>query len=197
MSDRPIGDVTTPARFAQETVLVDPVTGLPATPLAGGLGPDAPQIQGAQSDGGPASGINPILGGGFDGTNIQSVSVDTDGRQRVVDEAPTPTTASATIANGGSLSDAVTIAAGKVVRGFVTPAAWTAAALSFDVSIDGATFKTLRYPDGTELSLAALTLDAYVPFPTLIGAAKIRFRSGLSGSTTNQGAERTFTVVMG
>ena len=48
-------------------------------------------------------------------------------------------TISVTIANGTSLSAAVNLGSGKL-RGIALPAAWTAAVLSFQVSLDGTTF---------------------------------------------------------
>lgn len=101
------------------------------------------------------------------------------------------------IANGASLSAAALISPGQIVRGLVTPAAWTAAPLSFDVSIDGAAYGSLRYPDGTEFYIPAVPAGAYVPLPTVPGLTGVKLRSGLVGAAVNQGADRAFSLVTG
>jgi len=143
-----------------------------------------------QSENGPAiSATNPLPvqgAGGAAGTAVP-----------VVEQAPTTTGNSVTISNGGSLSGALAVPSGSVVRGIVTPAAWTTAALSFDVSQDGSTFESLRTADGTEFAISPLPTTAFVPFPTMLGVVKIKLRSGLVGATVNQGADRIFSVVTG
>lgn len=101
------------------------------------------------------------------------------------------------IANAGSLSPTTAISPGQVARGLVTPAAWTVAPLSFDVSIDGAAYGSLRYPDGSEFYVPSVPASAYVPLPTVPGLTGIKLRSGLVGAAIAQGAERVFSLVTG
>ncbi len=105
-----------------------------------------------------------------------------------------------TIANGASLSGAAALA-GKAVVGILGPAAWTAAAMSFDVSVDGTTF--VPYCSQTaEVSIASAVIATAAPrFFGLspaewIGFHSVKVRSGLKGSEVNQGAARTLTLVV-
>jgi len=110
------------------------------------------------------------------------------------------TTINVTIANGTSLSAAVNLGAQKL-RGIAMPAAWTAAALSFQVSVDGSTFIELTDPRPSGVAYAAasgmaaaasqyLTID-----PVLFeGVAVLKVRSGVSGTPVNQGADRVLTL---
>ncbi len=107
------------------------------------------------------------------------------------------TAATATIANGASLSDAVAVTDGQIVRGIVIPAAWTAAQLSFDVSHDdGVTYTSLRDPAGNE-HVNAVTVSTFIPFPTVVGVTHIKIRSGILGTVVAQGAQRLLTVLVG
>jgi hypothetical protein len=86
---------------------------------------------------------------------------------------------------------------GTIVRGITIPAAWTAAQLSFDISIDdGATYLSLRDPAGNE-HVNAVTVSTFIPFPTVVGVTHIKIRSGILGTVVAQGAQRLLTVLVG
>lgn len=109
---------------------------------------------------------------------------------------PVPFTA--TIANGASLSGAVDLGTVRPAR-LIMPAAWTAAAISFDTSSDGVTFGPLYDQYGTEVSIAsgvALINRQIILDPTLFMSVRhLKVRSGLSGATVNQGGSRDIIVV--
>ena len=136
-----------------------------------------------------------------DGNSVQIPAlavyqVDDTGAPATPTSAPTVTASTATIANGASLSDAVAVAAGKVVYGVIIPAAWTAAQISYDVSADGVTYTSLRDPAGNE-HVNAVTVSTFIPFPTVVGITHIKIRSGISGTVVAQGAQRLLTVLVG
>ena len=137
-----------------------------------------------------------------DGNSVQIPAlavyqVDDTGAPATPTSAPTVTASTATIANGASLSDAVAVAAGKVVYGVIIPAAWTTAQISFDVSHDsGVTYTSLRDPAGNEHA-NAVTVSTFIPFPTVVGVTHIKIRSGIIGTLVNQGAQRLLTVLVG
>lgn len=120
----------------------------------------------------------------------------------------------ATIANNASLSSEILVPAGEVLAGIVTPAAWTAAALTAAgiYNPESDTFLPINWaaPDYTavpiaftnaELSLSsAVTADTILMFSrevvaTLNGVQRLKIRSGTSGSPVNQGAERTLGLI--
>lgn len=108
-------------------------------------------------------------------------------------------TTTVTIANGAALSDA-SDGKGKTLAGVQTPSAWTAAALSFEVSADGTTYVPL-YDAGGEVYVpsALIATGAARGFaldPTLfMGWRYVKARSGLNGATVNQGAQRVITLI--
>lgn len=110
------------------------------------------------------------------------------------------TTEDAAIANGDSLSGAVELAEGQLV-GLLMPAAWTDAALSFDVSYDGVTYAPLYNQNGevrvssTSVSTAERRFLALDPVDFL-GAKYVKIRSGLNGAAVAQGGARTLTLLM-
>jgi hypothetical protein len=101
-----------------------------------------------------------------------------------------------TILSGASLSDIIAAGA-RVPIGIVMPAAWTAAALTFQVSADGGTtWNNLYDSDGTEVTVIAaaahyIALDAN----TFVGINHLKVRSGTSGSPVTQGADRALILV--
>lgn len=103
--------------------------------------------------------------------------------------------ATATIANGESLSGAVVIQNAAVV-GIIMPAEWTAAPLTLQGSADGAAFADLYDPFGAEIVIAAAaSRHIVIPPASLNGLAAIKLRSGTAGAAVNQGAARSITVV--
>ena len=109
----------------------------------------------------------------------------------------TPTTLTATIANGASLSDAVAIS-GKLV-GLVVPAAWTAASLTFQGSVDGVNFYNV-YDDATERTIASASVVAshYIALTLThwLGFTHIKVRSGTASAAVNQGAARSIILAL-
>lgn len=102
----------------------------------------------------------------------------------------------ATISNGTALSTAIDL---DITRpfAFVLPAAWTAANLTFQVSLDGTTWCNLFDDAGTEVTVVAL-VSQYVVIANpakWLGVRFLKIRSGTSGAAVNQGADRIVTVV--
>ena len=102
-----------------------------------------------------------------------------------------------TIASGASLSG--TIEMGRCnLFSIAMPAAWTAANLTFSVSIDGVNFLNLHDQSGVETSIpvaasrhiGGLDVLAYGSFSYL------RIRSGTAGVPVNQAADRVLTLML-
>jgi hypothetical protein len=81
----------------------------------------------------------------------------------------------------------------------ITPAAWTAAVITAQLSLDGTTWSDIHLltgeftTTGTVLANQAHVFTAY-PFR---GMPFVRFRSGTSASPVNQAADRVVTVICG
>jgi len=106
------------------------------------------------------------------------------------------TQTSVTIASGQSLSAAIPIGE-DIPVGIVMPATWTAAALTFQVSVDGGTTWVEMYDNtGTAVSLT-VDINRYVQLAasSWFGINHIKIRSGTSGSPVTQGADRILTLV--
>ncbi len=125
-------------------------------------------------------------------------NIETDTSPIALTSGP-PTVATATIANGQSLSDAVEVD-GKLVT-IITPAAWTAADMTFQGSQDGTNFYNI-YDDGTERIIASANIPtAAVRVLSLdltdwIGIKYVKIRSGTAAVAVNQGASRAILLVM-
>ena len=105
-------------------------------------------------------------------------------------------TRTATIAESGNLSNAVTIDE-SMLLGLVLPSSWTTADLTLQASADGTNFANVYDAAGTEVTIKAaasryVTLDP----ASFAGMTAIKLRSGTSGSPVNQGGERSITVVV-
>lgn len=107
-----------------------------------------------------------------------------------------PTTTTATIASGQSLSGSINLGL-RSLLGITMPAAWTAAALSFAVSHDGVTFYPVSDQDGevvipadVAVAGAAVAIDPAL----LAGWRFIKVRSGTAGAAVAQGASRTLLL---
>lgn len=104
----------------------------------------------------------------------------------------------AAIAAGASVSDTLDLTT-TALLGLIMPAAWTAAALTVEVSADGTTFTGLAYNDAATQcnsiaspvagSAYALNLSGLLPY------RYVRLRSGTTASPVNQAAERSITVI--
>ncbi|WP_027578481.1 hypothetical protein [Bradyrhizobium sp. Ai1a-2] len=103
---------------------------------------------------------------------------------------------SGVIANGGSISGAIPIG-DKVITGIVMPAGWDAAALTFQVSIDGGVnWSNLFDSSGNEVAFQAAASRFIAVDPTLwIGINHIKIRSGTAAAAVNQNAERSVRLV--
>lgn len=110
-----------------------------------------------------------------------------------------PTSVTATIANGTSLSGAAQVS-GKVV-GVITPAAWTAAAMTFSVSQDNVTYINL-YDDATERTIASASIPTAESRMLALSLVNwltvnwIKVRSGTAAAAVNQGAARSVILVL-
>jgi hypothetical protein len=93
------------------------------------------------------------------------------------------------IANGASLSNGVQIGAGALV-GIILPT-FTSAALSFQSSEDGVTYREAFDAAGVAITVAATTGNCSLPAPAALkGAPWLKVRSGTSGAPVTQGADR-------
>lgn len=94
-----------------------------------------------------------------------------------------------------ALSGAVNLG-GATLVGIVMPAAWTAANLTFQGSVDGVTYNEITDSAGTAVSVTAAAAR-YIPInpATLPGLQYVIVRSGTSGAAVNQTAARTITLV--
>lgn len=127
-----------------------------------------------------------------------SAPAGTNPTEAVAVQNAAPTTATASIANAGSLSGAVDLGTMRPAR-LVVPAAWTAAAISFDVSADGVTYGPLYDQYGSEVSISSANVVAsrqIVLDPTLFMSVRyLKVRSGLNGAVVAQGAQRDIVIV--
>lgn len=106
------------------------------------------------------------------------------------------------IPNGAAVSQGLAMA-GFTIACLATPAAWTAAVVTFDASFDGGVTWIAVFDDaGVEVSIASASIvAAHVLVPAtlltkLAGLPMIRLRSGTVGIPVNQGAARTFGLVL-
>lgn len=107
-------------------------------------------------------------------------------------------TQSATIANGASVSAAIDLLSTALLD-ILMPAAWTAAALTVEVSADNSTWYSLVYDENglqinswsSPVAGAAYTVAAL----GMLGFRYIRMRSGTGAVPVNQGADRVFTLI--
>lgn len=108
---------------------------------------------------------------------------------------PTFTTLTGTIANGTSLSGAVALSGS--IWSVLMPAAWTAADITFQGSIDGSNFFDL-YDGGTEyqLSAGAGRMVQITKAQLFFALTHIKIRSGTAGTPVNQGADRALSVLV-
>jgi hypothetical protein len=101
-----------------------------------------------------------------------------------------------TIALNGSLSGAVRLA-GMLLVGLVMPAAWDAANLTFQGSIDNVTFNNVYDDAGTEkTAVAAASRHLLIVAADFAGIEWLKVRSGTAGTPVVQTAARTITLVV-
>lgn len=116
--------------------------------------------------------------------------------QAVVPTHFDPVMVTATIANGASLSGALDLKSGRVVA-LAMPAAWTAAVVTFVVSVDaGATYQDLYDQYGAEVSLTVTQGKTLQLDPAMfLGFTLLKVRSGTSAAAVNQAASRDLVLV--
>lgn len=103
------------------------------------------------------------------------------------------------IASSGSLSAGIHLA-GRVPVGVVIPAAWTAAQITFQVSVDhGVTYVDLFDDAESEYNVLSPATSTYHPLLAELfrGVSHMKVRSGVSDTTVNQAAERTLVFSYG
>lgn len=102
-----------------------------------------------------------------------------------------------TIAAGESLSDAVDVSAGTLLR-ITTPAGWTPANLTFQISTDGVFFNDVYDPSGRELVIVCDAARGIIirDLEAVLSAAFLKFRSGSASHPVPQDAEREFACVI-
>lgn len=102
----------------------------------------------------------------------------------------------ASIANGASLSAAVSLETGRLFA-LQMPASWTTANLTFQASHDGTTYADMYDEEGTEVTVTAAASRVIVLEPARwLGIRCLKVRSGTSGSPVNQGAAREITLLL-
>lgn len=116
----------------------------------------------------------------------------------VAASSPAPSApVTATIANGASLSGVVDLGADRAHR-LLIPAGWTAAAITFQASADGATFGDL-YDAVGEITLSSTVVAAsrsiVLDQAAFYGIRYLKIRSGTAAAVVAQGAQRDITVV--
>lgn len=100
------------------------------------------------------------------------------------------------IANGASLSGAIdtgNVGSSKLI-GIEMPAAWTAAALTFQVSTDGTNYFNLHTDaaEATATAAAAIVIALRADLASVLSQFRyFKVRSGTAGVAVNQGAART------
>ena len=105
----------------------------------------------------------------------------------------------ATIANAASLSGTVQVPPGMSLKAILMPAAWTAAALTFQVSYDNVNFFNM-FNETAEYSVASAAASASQA--VMLDQTKwdsVRFlkvRSGTAAAPVAQGAQRLLTLVL-
>jgi len=106
----------------------------------------------------------------------------------------------AVIPNGTALSGVLDLDGGRrSLVALAMPAAWTAAPITFSVSINNSTFVPL-YWDGEEYTIlaaggAAASLGVSLEPSAFAGWPFVKVRSGTAGTPVNQAAERTIQAV--
>lgn len=102
----------------------------------------------------------------------------------------------ATILNGASLSAAIDLGTAKIAR-IDMPSAWTAASITFAVSLDGVTYVNLYDAAGVEVTITtAVDRAIYIATDAFKTVRYVKVRSGTAGAAVNQGANRIITLVL-
>lgn len=116
----------------------------------------------------------------------------------VIAGAPLPASLTATIANGGSLTDAIDLDNTRLSR-IGMPAGWTAANLTFQVSDDGDIYRNLYDAAGTEVQVTVAesrSVSLHSLYALFQDVRWLKIRSGTSAVAVNQGAERSLKLAV-
>lgn len=102
----------------------------------------------------------------------------------------------ATIASTKNLSGAVYLGRALRIYAIKMPAAWDAAGLTFQTSVDGTTWSDVYLPNGDEYSVSVAASTWVLLDPTYLEGLGpyIKLRSGSSGSPVNQTADSAIGV---
>lgn len=103
----------------------------------------------------------------------------------------------ALITSGQSLSSAASTGR-ALFFGILMPAAWDAAAITMQGSVDGQTWGEIVLDTGVALSWTVAASQIVLPSnpSQLMGLNWFKFRSGTSGAPVNQSANRTITLLV-
>lgn len=107
-----------------------------------------------------------------------------------------PSVAAATILSGQSLSGAVDLGEQRAHR-LALPAAWTAAAMTFQTSSDGLAFNDLYTSDGEytlSSSVVAASRSIVLDQAVFYGVRWLKLRSGTSAAVVVQAADRAISI---
>lgn len=107
------------------------------------------------------------------------------------------TLATATILSGQSVSNELDLG-GSIPLHILIPAAWTAAAITIETSLDGINWVPFIYDDANALVQISSPVAGNLytlSFWGVYGLKKFRLRSGTSSSPINQSADRSITIV--
>ena len=107
-----------------------------------------------------------------------------------------PVMVSATIADSASLSGGVDLG-GRALVGIVTPAGWTTAVMTFQVSTDNSTWLEYEDVNGTAITIPSTAASKYraIDAADFLGVRYLKVRSGTSGSAVNQSGSDVVTLV--
>ena len=110
-------------------------------------------------------------------------------------ELGTTRTMTATIASGTSLSSAVSVR-GCSIAALIIPASWTAAVITFQVSMDGVTYYNYYNSSGSEPSITVASSTAVQIDPALLWVFPyIIVRSGTAATPVTQSGAKVVTLV--
>ena len=110
-------------------------------------------------------------------------------------------TKTVTIANGESLSGAASFGNNRALVGVITPSTWTAAAITFKVSMDDSTYYPLMDAAGVEVIIPSASIAtgaswAFALDPLdFIPWKYVKLQSGTNASAANQAGARSLIVV--
>lgn len=109
---------------------------------------------------------------------------------------PVSVSIDATIPSGQPVSEWIDLGQFRIC-GMVMPAAWDAAVVTFDVSVDfGVTACPLFDENNAELTITVAAGRAHkLPPAAFLGWTRVRLRSGTSASPVNQTANRVVNLV--